>query len=40
MSGSLPWQTNVDIQLNDVGFTYQIDASADLQMLAVLTHTR
>lgn len=34
VSGSLPWQTNVDIQLNDVGFTYQIDASADLQMLA------
>ncbi|WP_434997596.1 YhdP family protein [Vibrio scophthalmi] len=34
VTGHLPWQTNVDIQLNDVGFTYQVDASADLQMLA------
>lgn len=34
VSGHVPWQTNVEIQLNDVGFTYQIDASADMQMLA------
>ncbi|MDA0148582.1 YhdP family protein [Vibrio sp. LaRot3] len=34
ISGHVPWQTNVDIQLNDIGFTYQVDASADLQMLA------
>ncbi|EGU41695.1 hypothetical protein VII00023_16971 [Vibrio ichthyoenteri ATCC 700023] len=34
VTGHLPWQTKVDIQLNDVGFTYQVDASADLQMLA------
>lgn len=34
VSGHLPWQTSVDIQLNDIGFTYQLDASADLQMLA------
>nr|WP_281364214.1 YhdP family protein [Vibrio marinisediminis] len=34
VSGHVPWQSNIDIQLNDVGFTYQIDASADMQMLA------
>ena len=34
VSGHVPWQSNIDIQLNDVGFTYQVDASADLQMLA------
>ncbi|WP_075709789.1 YhdP family protein [Vibrio panuliri] len=34
ISGHVPWQTNVAIQLNDIGFTYQIDASADMQMLA------
>ena len=34
VTGHLPWNTSVDIQLNDVGFTYQVDATADLQMLA------
>ena len=33
-NGLLPWQTRLDIQLNDIGFTYQVDAQADLQMLA------
>ncbi len=28
--GSSPWQMAVDLQLNDVGFTYQVDAKADL----------
>jgi len=34
LSGHAPWQTNVALQLNDVGFTYQIDTLADLNMIA------
>ncbi len=34
LSGHAPWQTNVALQLNDVGFTYQVDAMANLKMLA------
>ncbi|MGY3568672.1 YhdP family protein [Vibrio paucivorans] len=33
LSGHAPWQMDVNIQLNDVGFTYQIDSVADLKML-------
>ncbi|MFB9215605.1 YhdP family protein [Vibrio sinaloensis] len=31
--GHAPWRMGVDIQLNDIGFTYQIDTSADLRMV-------
>ncbi|WP_165312371.1 YhdP family protein [Vibrio ziniensis] len=34
LKGHATWQTSVALQLNDVGFTYQIDSSADLKMLA------
>ncbi|MDR9826304.1 YhdP family protein [Vibrio sp. FNV 38] len=34
LSGHAPWHMGLDIQLNDVGFTYQIDAEADLKQLA------
>lgn len=34
LQGHLPWQMGVDIQLNDVGFTYQIDAQANLNRVA------
>ncbi|RJX70695.1 TIGR02099 family protein [Vibrio sinensis] len=34
LKGHAPWRTDVDIQLNDVGFTYQIDSSADLTMVS------
>ncbi|MGD8111937.1 YhdP family protein [Vibrio sp. TRT 17S01] len=34
VTGHAPWRMDVDIQLNDVGFTYQIDTSADLKMVA------
>jgi len=33
LNGHAPWQTRVALQLNDVGFTYQIDTSADLTMV-------
>ncbi len=33
LKGHAPWQTHVALQLNDVGFTYQIDSSADLNMV-------
>ncbi len=33
LNGHAPWQTHVALQLNDVGFTYQIDTSADLNMV-------
>lgn len=33
LHGHAPWRMDVDIQLNDVGFTYQIDTSADLRMV-------
>ncbi|WGY48585.1 YhdP family protein [Vibrio sp. ABG19] len=34
LQGHAPWQMGVDIQLNDVGFTYQIDARANLNRVA------
>lgn len=34
LKGHAPWQTSVALQLNDVGFTYQIDSTADLKMVA------
>ncbi|EME3968008.1 TIGR02099 family protein [Vibrio fluvialis] len=34
LQGDAPWQMGVDIQLNDVGFTYQIDAQANLKRVA------
>ncbi|SDH36363.1 TIGR02099 family protein [Vibrio xiamenensis] len=34
LSGHAPWRAGVKIQLNDVGFTYQIDSSADLRQVA------
>lgn len=36
LGGHAPWRMGVDIQLNDVGFTYQIDTSADLRMVTSL----
>ena len=30
VDGRAPWKMGVDIQLNDVGFTYQIDVDADI----------
>lgn len=33
VKGHAPWQASVDIQLNDVGFTYQLDGKADLRGL-------
>lgn len=34
LQGHAPWQMDVDIQLNDVGFTYQVDARANLNRVA------
>ncbi|KJY92113.1 membrane protein [Vibrio neptunius] len=34
LKGHAPWSMGVDIQLNDVGFTYQLDTSADLKMVS------
>ncbi|KHD23749.1 membrane protein [Vibrio caribbeanicus] len=34
LQGHAPWRMGVDIQLNDVGFTYQIDTTADLRWIA------
>ncbi|WP_153446159.1 YhdP family protein [Vibrio algicola] len=31
LNGSAPWNLNLDLNLNDVGFTYQIDSQADLE---------
>lgn len=33
LSGNAPWTLGVDLQLNDVGFTYQIDGNSDLKFL-------
>ncbi|MCV6004065.1 DUF3971 domain-containing protein, partial [Escherichia coli] len=30
VSGHAPWQMDIDLQLNDVGFTYQVDVLAQL----------
>lgn len=34
LSGHAPWNMDIDIQLNDIGFTYQIDTQADLKFIA------
>ncbi len=34
VSGHAPWQMDIDLQLNDVGFTYQVDVLAQLSQLA------
>ncbi|MGR5268451.1 YhdP family protein [Vibrio astriarenae] len=34
LSGHAPWHMGLDIQLNDVGFTYQIEGEANLNQLA------
>ncbi|MFN1584257.1 YhdP family protein [Vibrio rotiferianus] len=34
VSGHAPWQMDVELQLNDVGFTYQVDVIAKLNQLA------
>ncbi|MFM2591026.1 YhdP family protein [Vibrio sp. TBV020] len=34
VDGHAPWQTDIDLQLNDVGFTYQIDTIADLKLVS------
>ncbi|MGR5501123.1 YhdP family protein [Vibrio sp. DNB22_10_4] len=34
LSGHAPWHLDVDIQLNDVGFTYQLDLDANLVTIA------
>ncbi|KJY82058.1 membrane protein [Vibrio galatheae] len=34
LAGHAPWNMDVDIQLNDVGFTYQINTQADLRFMA------
>ncbi len=34
LGGHAQWQTGVDIQLNDVGFTYQVDLVTDLKTLS------
>ncbi|EJG1696562.1 TIGR02099 family protein [Vibrio parahaemolyticus] len=34
VSGHAPWQMDIDLQLNDVGFTYQVDVLAQLGRLA------
>ncbi len=30
------WQSQIDLQLNDIGFTYQLDLQSDLKYLATL----
>lgn len=34
LAGHSPWNLDVDIQLNDVGFTYQLDLNANLATIA------
>ncbi|MBW3697227.1 TIGR02099 family protein [Vibrio sp. T187] len=34
VSGHAPWQAGIDIQLNDIGFTYQLDLQSDLKFIA------
>ena len=34
VDGHVPWQMGIAIQLDDVGFAYQIDANADLKMVS------
>ncbi|MEH0743113.1 TIGR02099 family protein [Vibrio cholerae] len=34
LSGHAQWRSDIDIQLNDVGFTYQVETEADLKYLA------
>ncbi|GAD78691.1 YhdP family protein [Vibrio ezurae] len=34
ISGRAPWNMGIDLQINDVGFTYQLDAKANLTSIA------
>lgn len=34
VGGHAPWQMDIDLQLNDIGFTYQIDTVADLKLVS------
>lgn len=34
VQGHAPWTMGIDLQLDDIGFTYQIDAKANMQYLA------
>ncbi|CAM3982245.1 YhdP family protein [Vibrio neonatus] len=34
ISGRAPWNMGIDLQINDVGFTYQLDAKANLTSVA------
>lgn len=34
VDGHAPWRMDVDIQLDDVGFTYQVDTEADLRLVS------
>lgn len=34
LSGHAPWTMDIDLQLNDVGFTYQVDLNAKLDRIA------
>ncbi|MEL7290740.1 MAG: YhdP family protein [Pseudomonadota bacterium] len=34
LDGHAPWRMDIDIQLNDVGFTYQLDTEADLKFFS------
>ncbi|EGQ8079244.1 TIGR02099 family protein [Vibrio vulnificus] len=34
LSGHAPWSMDIDLQLNDVGFTYQVDLNAKLNSVA------
>lgn len=33
LAGNAPWNLGVDLHLNDIGFTYQVDGNADLEFL-------
>lgn len=34
VQGHAPWNMDIDLQLNDIGFTYQIDTSANLEFVS------
>ncbi|MDV7105951.1 YhdP family protein [Vibrio sp. TH_r3] len=34
VQGYAPWNMGIDLQLNDVGFTYQLDSSANLEFIS------
>jgi len=35
VQGHAPWQMDIDLQLNDIGFTYQIDSKANLDFVSI-----